>query len=78
METEEDERALGAYLEAIEQAQTMVRECVQRRAAQECDTQQITDHVLAALTDSRMSLASGATDAVCSQWGTKPGTESTI
>jgi hypothetical protein len=50
VETVEDERALAAYLQAIEQAQALDRDDVRRRAVEEFGTEHIVDEVILALT----------------------------
>jgi hypothetical protein len=49
VESEEDERALGVFLDAIEQAQAMDRADVRRQAAEDFDTERIADQVVGAL-----------------------------
>ena len=54
-ETDEDVRALAAYLEAIEQAQAMDRHSVRGRAAEEFDTDRILDSVITAVNTVRLA-----------------------
>ena len=49
MESDDDVRALAAFKEAIEQAQSMDRHSVREWAAREFDTDQIVDGVVQAL-----------------------------
>ncbi len=49
VETDEDERALAGYMEAVHQVQAIDRADVRRRAAEEFDTDRIADQVIAAL-----------------------------
>jgi hypothetical protein len=48
-ESEEDQRALAVYLDAIHQAQAMDRSGVRERAARQFDTDRIVDSMIEAL-----------------------------
>jgi hypothetical protein len=48
VETDEDERALGGYLGAVEQAQSMDRQAVRNIAAAQFHNERIIDQVIAA------------------------------
>ena len=67
VETEEDERALAGYLEAIEQAQSMDREAVRQLSAEQFDTRSTVDQVITTLANIRESVISDATGETCSQ-----------
>ena len=69
MQTDEDERVLAAYLEALEQAQAMDRTGVQRRVAEEFDTERIADRVIATLAGVREFTVSHATNDDCAMGG---------
>jgi glycosyltransferase involved in cell wall biosynthesis len=60
VETDDDERALGVFLDAIEQAQAMGRVDVRRRAAEEFESKRIAERVVRALSGVRESVALGA------------------
>ena len=55
VETDEDERALAGYLEAIEQAQAMDRESVRQLSAEQFDTGSTVDQVITTLANIRES-----------------------
>ena len=67
METDEDLSALTAYLEAIEQAQSMSRESVWKRVAEEFDMGHIVDTVVATLAEIRTSIIFGIVGVVRSK-----------
>ena len=67
VETEDEERALADYLQAIEQAQVMDRHRVRDRAARQFDSDRIVDSVIAALATVRESAVSNATGKTCPQ-----------
>ena len=66
-ETDEDERMLAVFMEAIEQAQAMSRESVRQQAAEEFDSGRIVDNVIATLANIRTLTISGAAVAANSQ-----------
>ena len=49
METDEDERALGTYMDAIDLAESMDRDSVRHLAREQFATARIADQVIAAL-----------------------------
>lgn len=59
VETDEDNRALASFMEAIGWAQAMDRTDVRCRAAEDFDTRRIADRVLYALADSRTASVMG-------------------
>ena len=67
VETDEDERVLAAYLEAIEQAQAMNRESVRQQTAEEFDSGRIVNNIIATLANIRTLTISGAVVPVNSQ-----------
>ncbi len=54
VETDDDVRALAVFMEAIEQAQSMDRQTVRDRAAEQFDTDRIIDDVITALNTARL------------------------
>ena len=67
VETDDDERALGGYLEALEQAQAMDRESVRQFSGEQFDTGRTVDQVVATLENIRESAISDATGETCSE-----------
>ena len=67
VETDEDERALARYLEAIKQAQSIRRESVHEFSAEQFDSRRIVDQVVATLATVRDSTLSNATGETCFQ-----------
>ncbi len=67
VETEDEERALGVYLEAIEQAQVMDRELIRQLTAEQFDSGSIVDQVITTLANIRVSALSNATGKTCFQ-----------
>ena len=68
VETDEDERALAGYLEAIEQAQAMDREAVRQLSAEQFDSRRIVEQVIATLATVRESTLSDRSmeiDTIC-------------
>ena len=55
METDEDERALEVFMEAIEEAQGMDRHSVRDQAAEQFDNDRIVDDVITPLHAVRLS-----------------------
>ena len=53
-ESDDDVRVLDIFVEAIEEAQAMDRHSVGNRAAEEFDTDQIVDSVIASLDTARL------------------------
>ena len=68
VETDEDERALADYLDAVEQAQAMDRESVRQLSAEQFDTERIIEIVIAVLATVRESTLSDRSmeiDTIC-------------
>ncbi|MHB9067179.1 MAG: winged helix-turn-helix domain-containing protein, partial [Pirellulaceae bacterium] len=63
VETDEDERALAVYMEAVDVAKSMDHESVRQRAGEQFATPRIADHVIAALVGVRGSVGCHMTDA---------------
>ena len=59
METDEDEQALVAFMESIEQAHAMDRSGVRSRAAELFDTERVMDAVITSLDPTRLSGGAG-------------------
>ena len=67
VETDDDERALGVFLDAIEQAQAMDRQSVRDRAAEQFDTERIVDSVITAVNTVRLAGGIATAASVLSQ-----------
>jgi len=67
VETDEDERALAVFLDAIQQAQVMDRADVRRRAVGEFESEWIADRAIGALGRIRDSTDSIVTAGSCSE-----------
>jgi hypothetical protein len=54
-ESDEDVRALAAFMEAVEQAQAMDRHSVRERAAEQFDTDRTVDSIITAVNKARLA-----------------------
>ena len=69
VETDDDERALAGYLEAVEQAQAMCRESVRQLSAEQFDTGSIVNQVVKTLAGVREFAVYRVTNGACAVAG---------